>query len=348
MTQTPEPQWIDAMEHTLGLCELARGNTAVVLCETQSRRMLAEIARLACARLGVHALELCVPTPRVAHAIPIRSTGASTALQNNRAAIAALAACDLVIDCTVEGLLHAPELAQILAGGSRVLMVSSEHPEILVRCLPAKADEARVRDAIKRMRAAKAMHVSSAAGTDLHISLDGARVGGTYGFCTKPGQVAHWPGALALAFPAARSVHGQIVLAPGDVNLTFKTYLQAAVKLTIEADEIVHIEGNHPDAQLLRNYWAAWHAREGHRACYAVSHVGYGLNTQARWDSLMFYDKSDCNGTELRAIAGNFLYSTGANEVAQRFTQGHFDLPMQNCTIALDGQAVVRDGVLVQ
>jgi 2,5-dihydroxypyridine 5,6-dioxygenase len=348
MTQTPEPQWIEAMEHTLGLCELARGNTAVVLCETQSRRMLAEIARLACAHLGVHALELCVPTPRVAHAIPIRSTGASTALQNNRAAIAALAACDLVIDCTVEGLLHAPELAQILAGGSRVLMVSSEHPEILVRCLPAKADEARVRDAIKRMRAAKAMHVSSAAGTDLHISLDGARVGGTYGFCTKPGQVAHWPGALALAFPAARSVHGQIVLAPGDVNLTFKTYLQAAVKLTIEADEIVHIEGNHPDAQLLRNYWAAWHAREGHRACYAVSHVGYGLNTQARWDSLMFYDKSVCNGTELRAIAGNFLYSTGANEVAQRFTQGHFDLPMQNCTIALDGQAVVRDGVLVQ
>ena len=33
------------------------------------------------------------------------------------------------------------------------------------------------------------------------------------------------------------------------------------------------------------------------------------------------YDKADLNGTELRA-AGNFLYSTGANEFAGRFTEG--------------------------
>ncbi|MCK7498697.1 MAG: hypothetical protein MZW92_54940 [Comamonadaceae bacterium] len=31
---------------------------------------------------------------------------------------------------------------------------------------------------------------------------------------------------------------------------------------------------------------------------------------------MTFYDKADFNGTELRAFAGNFLYSTGANEVA--------------------------------
>ncbi len=34
-----------------------------------------------------------------------------------------------MIDCTVEGLLHAPELGAILGGGARVLMVSNEHPE---------------------------------------------------------------------------------------------------------------------------------------------------------------------------------------------------------------------------
>jgi 2,5-dihydroxypyridine 5,6-dioxygenase len=40
------------------------------------------------------------------------------------------------------------------------------------------------------------------------------------------------------------------------------------------------------------------------------------------------------------------VFSTGANEVAGRRTLGHFDLPMRNCTVELDGQAVVRDGVL--
>jgi len=58
-------------------------------------------------------------------------------------------------------------------------------------------------------------------------------------------------------------------------------------------------------------------------------------------------DRRETNCTELRAVPGNFLYSTGANEFAGRFTRGHFDLPMMGCTIALDGNEVVRDGKLV-
>ena len=44
--------------------------------------------------------------------------------------------------------------------------------------------------------------------------------------------------------------------------------------------------------------------------------------------------------------AGNFLYSTGANEHAGRFTAGHFDLPLLGHTIALDGRVVVDAGEL--
>jgi len=43
--------------------------------------------------------------------------------------VAALSAVDFVADCTVEGLLHSPELGEILRGGTRVLMISNEHPE---------------------------------------------------------------------------------------------------------------------------------------------------------------------------------------------------------------------------
>ena len=76
-------------------------------------------------------------------------------------------------------------------------------------------------------------------------------------------------------------------------------------------------------------------------------HVGYGLNARARWDSMALYDKRDFNGTELRAFAGNFLYSTGANETAGRYTRGHFDWPMRNCTVELDGAVVVDGGKVV-
>ena len=77
-----------------------------------------------------------------------------------------------------------------------------------------------------------------------------------------------------------------------------------------------------------------------------MSHVGWGMNPAARWEALAMYDKRDVNGTELRAFAGNFLYSTGANETAGRYTQGHFDLPLRNCTIRLDDEAVVEAGEL--
>ena len=93
----------------------------------------------------------------------------------------------------------------------------------------------------------------------------------------------------------------------------------------------------------MRRYLSAW----GDREAYAVSHVGWGLNEGARYEALTMYDQRETNGTEVRAFAGNFLFSTGANEFANRYTKGHFDLPTRNCTITLDGVAVVEDGNLV-
>ena len=257
--------------------------------------------------------------------------------------VAALAGSTLVVDCTVEGLMHAPELPAILQGGARVLYVSNEHPEALARLLPDDAIEPLVKDHVKRLRGARQMRVTSPSGTDLAISLAGAVCGGNWGYTTRPGTMTHWPGGLALAFPAAGSVNGTLVLAEGDVNLTFKRYLERAVTLRIENDYVTRIEGQGVDADLMRSYIDAW----GDRDAYAVSHVGYGLNAHARWDSMSLYDKRDFNGTELRAFAGNFLYSTGANEVAGRHTLGHFDLPLRHCTVTLDGAVVVDAGKLL-
>jgi 2,5-dihydroxypyridine 5,6-dioxygenase len=346
-----EPQWIDAFERQFRLCEVGAGDVVSILAETQSRTVLVEVAALALARLKCQVFRLTLSTPPVSSAVPIRSTGASVAIQGIGPVVQALGACKLVVDCTVEGLLHAPELPQILGAGARVLMVSNEHPEILERLPSHSALAPKVKAGIQLLKSAQRMTVSSAAGTRLEIALQGAhgkaRIGGVWGFANKPGQIAHWPGGLCLAFPAAGSVSGLLVLDAGDVNLAFKEYLREPVGLRIENDFIVEVEGKGFEARRMRAYWQSWEDREGSRACYAVSHLGWGMNPLARWDALSFYDKRDCNGTELRAFAGNFLYSTGANEVAGRFTDGHFDLPMANCTVALDDKPVVVNGCLI-
>ena len=342
-----EPAWIDAFETVLRRCALQPGDAVAILGESQSRRVLMDLARLAAARIGARAFTICLPSVFSSAEPVTRSTGASPVVQQLAPVMAALQASTLVVDCTVEGLMHAPELPAILQGNGssqpRIVYVSNEHPEALARLLPDDVTEARVKAHVKRLRAAQSMRVTSATGTDLSIALQGAVVGGNWGSTTRPGTLTHWPGGLVLAFPAAGGVSGRLVLAEGDVNLTFKRYIEHAITLTIEDDHVTHIEGTGVDAELLRSYFAAW----GDKEAYAVSHVGYGLNDAARWDSMALYDKRDFNGTELRAFAGNFLYSTGANEVAGRHTRGHFDWPMRGCTVQLDGHTVVDAGKVV-
>lgn len=338
-----EWRYVAAFADHLGRCGLHDGEVVAILSESQSRRSLVATARLAAQSRGGQVLDVVVPTPASLHPVPIRSTGASQAIAHNRAVIAALASADLVIDCTVEGLLHAPELPEVLGGGARVLMVSNEHPDTFDRLgwddsLPTVVEAAHA-----RLAAASEMTVTSAHGTDLTVRLAGGFTAGSTGLTAGPGTIAHWPGGLVLTFPAAHSVEGRLVLAPGDANLTFGRYIERPVTLTIEDDHIADVAGDGVDAMLFRSYLAAF----GDRDAYATSHVGWGLNPAARWEVLELYDKRELWGTELRAIAGSFLYSTGANETAGRFTAGHFDLPMMGCTVRLDGDVVVDAGRVV-
>lgn len=342
MGPTIEWRWVERYAQQFNACNLVAGEVAVLLSEAASKPIIVETARLALEMCGAAVADVRMPTPANTGPLPIRSTGASQALAGHRSAIAACAAADFVVDCTAEGLLHAPELGEILSGSARVLMISAEHPENAERWPHDPSLEAKVAHGVELLRAATTMTITSAAGTDLTIDLTGAFRAGSHGWCTQPGSIAHWPGGLVLAFPAAGTVYGTVVLATGDVNLTFKEYIRDPVTLRIEDDYVVAIEGDGLDAELMRSYVEAF----GENEAYAVSHVGWGMNPGARWEALAMWDKADLNGTELRAFAGNVVYSTGANEVAGRYSRGHFDLPMRNCTVALDGEVVVDAGTL--
>lgn len=338
-----EHRWIESFARAFALSKVGAGDAVAILSESQSRELNVHLAELALERLGAKPFHVTAVTPAQSAPVPVRSTGASQALQGHPGVLAALKSSPVIVDVTVEGLMHASELPEILKSGARVITVSNEHPDALERLLPTPEMKGRVLAASKICRGAKAMSVTSAAGTDLSVNMEGAQTVGVWGFTDKPGTLTHWPGGLVLSFPAAGSTNGTLVLDAGDVNLTFKRYLERPVVLTIKDDFVTEIAGDGADAELMRRYLEVWDDRNA----YAVSHVGWGMNEAARYEAMTFYDRGDFNGTEVRAYAGNFLFSTGANEFANRFTEGHFDLPVRGCTIALDGQVVVDKGELV-
>jgi 2,5-dihydroxypyridine 5,6-dioxygenase len=274
--------------------------------------------------------------------VPVKSTGASNAIAGKRHVIEALKRVEVVVDVTVEGLIHSEEWPEIEEAGARLFTICNEHPEILERTEPTADLGPKVNLGIRMLQDANEMRVTSNVGTDLMIDIKDAPCGGTPGYSTSPGGVAHWPGGLCLCFPGENTTNGRIVMSPGDMNLTFKSYLQSPIAFQIEDDFVKKIEGDNLDADLFREYLAAW----DDPIAYGLSHVGWGMNPRARWEAMALYDKRDVQGTEFRAWAGNFLWSTGSNQYANRFTLGHFDLPMRGCTISLDNKPVVINGVL--
>jgi 2,5-dihydroxypyridine 5,6-dioxygenase len=76
-----EGKWIDCFAEVFGRCGAQAGDAVAILSETQSRPVNVELAALALHRLGCRPFHLVVPSPRLAAPAPVRSTGASDALQ---------------------------------------------------------------------------------------------------------------------------------------------------------------------------------------------------------------------------------------------------------------------------
>jgi 2,5-dihydroxypyridine 5,6-dioxygenase len=342
LQELPEGKWIASFRRVLVLNGVGKGVAVTVVAESQTRPVLRQLAEIALFDLGAEYSTICLPTPVQTAPVPVKSTGASNAIAGKRHVIEALKRVDVIVDVTVEGLLHAEEWPEIEDAGIRLFVICNEHPEILERTEPKAKLGPKVALGIEMLRDASEMRVVSDVGTDLTVDIRDAPCGGTPGFTKAKGGVAHWPGGLCLCFPAENTVNGRIVMAPGDMNLTFKSYLSAPIDFRIEDDFIKEIGGDSVDADLFREYLSAW----DDPVAYGFSHIGWGMNPAARWESMALYDKRDVQATEFRAWAGNFLWSIGSNQYAGRFTLGHFDLPMRGCTITLDGTPVVVKGKL--
>ena len=101
-----EGKWLACFRRVFVLNGIVRGTRVVLVSETQSRPVLVHLAELAACDLGAEFCLIQMPTPPQTAPVPVKSTGTSWAIQGNRAVIEALKMCDIVVDCTVEGIIH--------------------------------------------------------------------------------------------------------------------------------------------------------------------------------------------------------------------------------------------------
>ncbi len=334
----------EAWKQVLSLCRLEKGQCVTILTDpdTNPQTLSSAIAGASSFGAVVNRLEL-IPT-NAEYSLSRDKTAyvGSTPLTGNRMALAALKASDLILDMVL--LLHSPEQNEVLAGGAKMLL-TIEPPEILARLVPTQEDRTRVLAAARKLESARHMHVTSAAGTDLHLDLGDFPLLKEYGFVDEPGRWDHWPSGFLATWGNERSARGRVVLDQGDILLPQKSYLQSSIEMIVESGYVSKISGG-LDAELLKDYMETFKDPE----VYAMSHVGWGMQDRARWSVMGLYDREGSIAMDARAFAGNFLFSLGPNTEAggSRNTPCHMDIPMRNCTIELDGVTVVRNGRVIE
>jgi 2,5-dihydroxypyridine 5,6-dioxygenase len=335
---------IRAWDQVLRLSGVRSGDMVTILTSDNTHPQTLRCAALSAASCGAVVNRLDLPPINGEKALSRDSLAylGTTPLTGNRAAMAALKASDFVLDLMT--LLFSPEQQELLEAGTRILL-AVEPPEVLVRLVPTPEDRERVSAAARIFEGKKAMHVTSRAGTNVRMPLGQYPVVQEYGLVDQPGRWDHWPSGFILTWPNEGEVEGTIVLDRGDILLPMKSYVQSPITITIEKGFATSIEGG-LDAELLCEYMASFNDPEA----YAISHIGYGLQKRAYWSTLSLYDREATIAMDARAFNGNFLFSMGPNnEVGgTRSTPCHIDIPMRNCSVALDDVFVVREGKVVE
>jgi len=323
------------------LCRLIAGNTVAIVSDLGTRRDYIQAAFAAAEEVGIDIYELCV------NAIPGWTKVGVPTIGQCKGTLEALMQADMVLIFHVP--LFSKWLKQVMGHGVRVQMIIDTPDDLHQLQSPPGLKEA-VLHAHAIYEKTKEVRVTSKAGTDLTYRCGEYPVMSQYGMADEPGRFDHWGVGLLHTFPNEGSASGRVVISPGDiVILPYCRYVQDEIRLDVHEGHITSIEGG-LDAMLMRDWLAEGKTSESDRDPYAVSHLGWGLNPQARWDSIALYgDSPEHSRAGARSFPGNFLFSTGPNTQGggKRTTRGHYDVPMRDCTVALDGRNIIEDGRVV-
>jgi 2,5-dihydroxypyridine 5,6-dioxygenase len=323
------------------LCKLQAGQTIAIVSDLGTRRDYIQAAFAAADELGIDIYEMCV------NSIPGWTKVGVPTIGQCKGTLEALCASDMVLIFHVP--LFSKWLREVMEKGVRVQMIIDSPDDLYQLQSPPGLREA-VIHAKELYERTREVHVTSKAGTDLRFKRGEYPVMMQYGMADAPGRFDHWGVGLLHTFPNEGSAHGKVVIQPGDiVILPYCRYVQDPIHLEIREGHVVSIEGG-VDARLMREWLAEGKTSQDDRDPYAVSHLGWGLNPQCRYDSIAMYgDAPERSRAASRSFPGNFLFSTGPNSQGggKRVTRGHYDVPMRDCTISLDGKIVVEDGRIV-
>jgi 2,5-dihydroxypyridine 5,6-dioxygenase len=277
--QTTNPASIPSLfRKQFELCKVKKGETVILLSDLNTRRDYILAAFAAASDLGAHAYEIGVSRSPDWLRIGVDVVGEAKGMKQ------ALVQGDLIVA------FHPPNFSnwqkEVRANGGRVLSIA-DSPDVLGRLLSPPDLKPAVLHAAELWGNAKEIRLLSDAGTDLRWRRGEFKVKSQYGFSDEPGRFDAWGAGHITNFPDEGSANGTVVLQPGDMwILPYIRAMESTVKLEVRDGFIRKVEGG-LDAKAFRNWLDSNKRSENDLDPYAVSHLGFGMHPNARWDQIM-------------------------------------------------------------
>lgn len=247
----------------------------------------------------------------------------------------AMTKSDVVIAPTSKSLSHTAARRNACAAGARVATMPGITIDTMVRGL--NADYHAIAERTKRvteiLTAAKVARVTTAAGTDITIPIDGIEAIASTGLIHEPGAFGNLPSGEAYLMPVEGAAEGVFVVdgsMAGIGNLAGKT----PITITVEKGHAVEITGG-PEADLLRSKLEPLGGD-----AFNTAELGVGTNDAARIIGNILEDEK-VMGT-IHIALGNNMSMGGTVDVPI-----HLDGIVKEPTVELDGTKIMDRGKLL-
>ncbi len=300
---------------------LQAGETVVVLTDFL-KSDLAEIVAAAATDRGAEVVLVSMP--------PRKYDGA----EPPRAAAKALPEADLIVSLVSQSVTHSTAIRQAIEAGARGIMLSAFIKDQLIGG-GIDADFEAIAPLCKRVASllgeAKEAHLTTPAGTDLRLSLEGRPGNAHSGIARTAGLFTTVPNIESSVSPVEGSSRGTIV---ADASIPYYDIglLREPVVYTVTDGSITAIEGGEQARDIDRMMRSS-----NDPAVYNIAQLSFGLNPKCRMRGVMLDDEG-VYGTSHIGI-GTSTSLGGTIKAAM-----HYDALMWRPTLRLDGQTVLLDG----
>lgn len=182
--------------------------------------------------------------------------------------------------------------------------------------------------------AGKQVHITTQAGTDLKLTIEGRVANWAPGFCDEPGMLGSPPDIETNVAPLETESTGTLVV-DGSIPCEALGLLSGEVTVTLSGGSIQTIDGSAEGTKLSRMFDEVPDPKQK-----VLAEFGIGLNPEARLCGLMLEDEG-CLGTV------HFGFGSNITIGGQNKTNFHLDMVIRKPTVEVDGKRIMEEGALL-